>query len=98
MTRRRAGCGSRSNWAAAASSAGPIAVIPLELRRVARTAAAKARALCASAIGVQSTLTAILSGSDHSRTSASIPPAAAAIAAARRGSSKARAMPSCWST
>src|SRR5271166_2905068 len=90
-----AGSGKRSKVAAAASSAGPIAVIPAELRRVARTAAAKASALPVSATRVQSTVTAILSGSDHSRTSASIPPEAADIASTRRGFSKARAMPSC---
>ena len=49
MTRRAAGAGRRPNCSAAASKAGPIAVSPCELRPLARTAAAKARALSASA-------------------------------------------------
>ena len=94
MIRRGAGSGIWSNAAAAASSAGPIAVSPSELRFVARTAAAKAAALAASATRVQPTVTAIRSGSDHSSTSASMPPGTAEIASTRRGFSKARAMPS----
>ena len=48
-----------------------------------------------SVTAVQSTVTLVLSGSDHSSTRTSIPPRARAIACNSRGSSKARAMPSC---
>jgi hypothetical protein len=93
MIRRSAGSGTRSNAEAAASSAGPIAVSPLELRWVARTAAASAAASSAPATLCQPTVTSIRSGSDHSSTSTSMPPGMADIASRRRGFSKARAMP-----
>ncbi|MGC2522765.1 MAG: hypothetical protein WA417_09045, partial [Stellaceae bacterium] len=73
MTRRAAGCGSLPNCAAAAASAGPIAVSPCEVRLVAWIAAAKRAALSLSAMRVHPTVTALSWGSDHSRTSASIP-------------------------
>ena len=63
------------------------------LRVAARTAAAKAVALSASATRVHPTVTAMRSGSDHSSTSASIPLGTAEIALTSRGLSKARAMP-----
>ena len=47
ISRRAAGCGRWSNCAAAAASAGPIAVSPRELRVVACTAAAKPRGAAA---------------------------------------------------
>src|SRR6266849_4308883 len=97
--RRAARSGRLRNAACAARSASPIAVSPLELRRLARTLAAKAAALAWSETRVQSTVTTCLSRSDHSSTSTSIaplaPPAMAAISGAL---SKARAMPSCWSS
>jgi hypothetical protein len=97
MIRRVAGSGVWSNAAAAASNAGPIAVRPSELRFVVRTAAAKAAALSPSASRVHPTVTTVRSGSDHSRTSASIPPGRAKIALTSRGFSNARAMPLRWS-
>jgi hypothetical protein len=93
-----AGSGSCSNAEAAASSAGPIAVSPLELRRVARTAAENAAALSRSATRVHPTVTSILSGSDHSSTSTSIPSGAADMACTSAAFSNARAIPSRCST
>src|SRR5579883_1845410 len=99
MIRRSAVSGSRRNAACAASSASPIAVSPFELRRVARTLLAKALALAASLMRVQSTVTTCLSRSDHSSTSTSIAPLVPPAMAAMSGSlSKARAMPSCCSS
>jgi len=94
MIRRVAGSGVWSNAAAAASNAGPIAVSPSELRFIARTVAAKAAALSVSASRVHRTVTAMRSGSDHSRTRASMPPGIAEIAPTSRRFSNARAMPS----
>ena len=94
MIRRGAGSGVWSNAAAAASNAGPIAVSPSELRFVARTAAAKAAALVVSVSRVHPTVIAMGLGSDHSSTSASMPPGTAEITLTRRGFSNARAMPS----
>ena len=93
-----AGSGMWSKAAAAASIAAPIAVRPCDVRVVARTAAANAAALARLATRVQPTVTAILSGSDHSSTRTSIPPGTAAIASTSFGVSKARAIPSCCKT
>jgi hypothetical protein len=93
MIRRPAGSGKLSNPAAAARSAGPMAVRPFELRLVLRTAAAKAAAVSTSPTRCHPTVILIWSGSDHSRTSTSIPPGTADIESTSRRFSKARAMP-----
>jgi hypothetical protein len=93
MIRRPAGSGRLSNAAAAASSAGPMAVRPFELRLVLRTAAAKAAPLSTSPTRCHPTVILIWSGSDHSRTSTSIPPGTVDTASTSLRFSKARAIP-----